>query len=960
MSVFLTPELKPFFGGTYFPPYDTERGVGFKRVLEYVHTLWTDRREEVEQAGEQLIGRMRAENTRKRSMQPVSLAVSDAGFTFSQRHYDPVDGGFASPPAYAPKFPHCTELVFLLRYAARTDSTEALEMVEHTLRRMAAGGIYDQVAGGFARYSTDRTWTAPHFEKMLYDNSQLASLYMEAWQATSDPFYERIARETLDYVMREMTSPEGGFYSTTDADSEGEEGKFFIWSREELREVCGEDSDVAELYWGVTERGNFEGHNILTARTIAGEVAVKTKRSIDAVNQALARARAKLYDHRETRVHPLLDDKVLCSWNGLMLSAFARAAAVFDEDTYLEVARRNAAFLLREMRDENGRLSRTRRNGYSHLNGYLEDYAFVTAGLIDLFESDPDPQWIQAALELQAQTEEHFADPVSGAWFSVADDGEQLPVRTNSAQESSLPSDIGVAAMNAARLGLLSGDSAMVDRARDALASHAGELARYPVGFSQLLLVLEFLESRPPEIFVAGDPTAVPVADYLRATRTQWPPHRVLCAMPADGSAALEILLPASAGKRAQNGVPAAFVCYEGVCEAPLLLKPRAASGRGAAGDEDHSEEGVGDDPKGPKSQAAPTAPSAPATNWIGDQGYDPLGPNFFPPPDPAASLTVGEAARQAGLLYRLRKAPPDPGPAPEDTLRVVIWGDELVADGRLAVVLGNVLAARGGGDVQVLSRGERGYGVDQSTLCMEEELALLAPDTVVLVLNGHNDLGDSLRNRIFRTDKMNNLMRNTWEVVGEVEDLLDEAVADPTEEQGEGEPKLPIAGLIAARHAEHKAWRDGDNRVRPFLNDPWDADAACSGSSASVLAKHVLLDRIIGRARTKAAEVAVPLVVCVVPSVIDLETGRATSLGATGRKRYRPDRISETLTKICLRNHLKVANLYTSLTAPPADGPQRAVLTGREDAPWTDAGLALAAEALADLVQPYLRAAGR
>ena len=970
MSVFLTPDLKPFFGGTYFPPYDSGRGVGFKRVLEHVHTLWGEQREAVEEAGEKLVAALRAESERRRSTQPVSLAISDAGLAMSERHYDEEQGGFGSPPAYAPKFPHVTELVFLLRYSARTGSVKALGIVEHTLRAMAAGGIYDQLAGGFARYSTDRTWTAPHFEKMLYDNSQLAALYMEAFQATGDQFYERISRETLDYILREMTSPEGGFYSTTDADSEGEEGKFFVWSREEVRAVCGADAEVAEHSWGITQQGNFEGHNILTARTIPAEVAVRTKRTVQEVGQALERARTKLYAQRETRIHPLLDDKVLSSWNGLMLSAFARAAAVFGEERYLQAAQANGAFLLSAMRDEHGRLYRTRRNGHSHLAGYLEDYAFVTAGLIDLFEADPDPRWIKGALELHGMTEKHFADPLSGAWFSVADDGERLPVRTNSAQESSLPSDIGVAAMNAARLGLLAGDSAMVERARDALASHAAELARYPVGFSQLLLVLEFLESRPPEVFVAGEDGegSHAVADYLHAARTQWPPHRVLCALPAEGSKSLEQLLPAAAGKRAQDGVPAAFVCHEGVCEKPLLLgREPEISDDGEAGNHEHCEVGHTEDEEEPPAASASARPRS--ASYSITQGYDPLGPDFFPPPDPKASQTVLEAALEAGLLYHLNGPPADPGPAAEGVLRVVLWGDELVSGGGLGAALQAALQKRRGGAqgpaVEVISRGERGYGADQAVLSMEEELAILRPTVAVLVLNGHNDLGDNLRNRIFRVDEHNNLERNAWSLAGELADLL----LDRPEQSGAGQAESatpadtpPIAALIAAAQAEHYAWDKGDNSVRPFLNDPWDADAACSGGAASVTAKQILLDRLVGRAQRLAADLKLPLASCVVPSVIDLEDQRATDLGAKARKRYRSKRISDTLSKTCLRNQLKVANLYGPLREAAAAKGEKvppAMLSGCEAQPWTSAGLSVAGPALADVVEPYLRAVG-
>ncbi|MDP6537913.1 MAG: thioredoxin domain-containing protein [Planctomycetota bacterium] len=572
MSVFLTPELEPFFGGTYFPPRARYGRPGFEDVLKRLHTVWIDHREEVERVGAQLVGALRAAGSAKPGEAPGADLLGDT-VTEARQRFDSVHGGFAYPPGYAPKFPRCSEMVYLLRHGATAPDPGAVAMVEKTLVEMAEGGIYDQIGGGFARYAVDREWTVPHFEKMLYDNSQLASLYMEAWQATHKPLYRRVSEEILAYVTREMTSPEGGFYSATDADSEGEEGKFFVWSAEELNEVCGEDAAVARAAYGIGPHPDFEGHHVLTRRVPLERIAEKTGDSIEAVEAALVRCRAALYARRETRVHPLLDDKILSSWNGLMLSAFARAAVVFERPDYLETARRNATFLLEKMRREDGGLFRTRRGERSHLDGYLEDHAFVTQGLLDLFEADADLRWAGAALELHAFVEEHFADEERGGYFSVSDEHEALPVRTSSAQESSLPSDVGVAGMNAARLGLLTGNPELVERARATLRRHATDLANWPTACSQLLVLIDFLEGEPPEVFVAGEPGDEAVRAELGRLRRQWPPRRVFALIPSGTDEEVAGVLPPAKGKTPRDGVPAVYVCHEGVCEAPALLR---------------------------------------------------------------------------------------------------------------------------------------------------------------------------------------------------------------------------------------------------------------------------------------------------------------------------------------------------------------------------------------------------
>ncbi len=572
MSVFLTPDLKPFIGGTYYPPTSAHGRPGFPDVLRYAHDAWVNQREKVLEAGQRMMTELESMSTNDTSGKLPDRELLATAVTTSLRGYDEVHGGFGQPPRFAPKFPHCTQISFLLRYGKVAGNKSALHMAESTLQHMARGGIYDQVGGGFARYSVDREWTVPHFEKMLYDNSQLAAVYLEGWQATGDPFHREIAREVLDYVLKEMTSPEGGFYSTTDADSEGEEGKFFVWSLDELREHCGDDADVAIEWFGASAGGNFEGHNVLTARTTLAAVAASQGKSEDEVHEAIERCKQKLYTVRETRIHPLLDDKILSSWNGLMLRAFARAAVVLDEPRYLAAAQRNATFLLEIMRRENGSLFRTRREGKAHLDGYLEDYAFVTQGLLDLYEADFDPRWLAAAIEFQSYTDEHFVDP-KGGYYQTPDDATDVPVRMNETSESSIPSDIGVALHNAARIALLEGDLEQLGLAKAGLAAHAGSIRRYPPAFGQLLLLTDFLTSDPPEVYVVGERDDPRVQAELEALQAQFPPARVLALVTPENREALAKLLPAIEGKVARGGAPTVYLCHAGVCEAPRILE---------------------------------------------------------------------------------------------------------------------------------------------------------------------------------------------------------------------------------------------------------------------------------------------------------------------------------------------------------------------------------------------------
>ncbi|MCB9903170.1 MAG: thioredoxin domain-containing protein [Planctomycetes bacterium] len=573
LSVWLTPDLQPFYGGTYFPPLRRGNSPSFRDVLNYVHSYWIDHAAAAADFGQQLIDEMHRRSNSSGAEEMPGRELLAAALRLSGQYYDPTHGGFARPPGFAPKFPHCTELTYLLRLGTVPGNERASEIVQQTLREMAAGGIYDQIGGGFARYSTDREWTVPHFEKMLYDNAQLAQVYLEAWQATKDPDFQRVSQEILDYVLREMVGPEGGFWSTTDADSEGVEGKFFVWSKDEFTEVCGEDAGWACDWFGVTQDGNFEGRNILTRRQDPAAFAARLRKSPEEFRAAVDILRSKLYARRESRVHPHKDDKILASWNGLMLSAFARAAAVWDEPRYLAAARSNADFLLTKMLDENGRLLRTRRLGHSHIPGLLEDYAFVGQGLLDLYEADGDLRWLRAALQLQGVCDSVFVDEERGGYWSFPEDHGELPVRIASASESALPSDVGVACMNAARLGMLAGDTASIDRARRGLARYRPQMENYPTGFCQMLILLDWLTSRPLEIYLAGEPTDEHYLAELRRLRTQYPPYRVVAAYEDSKLEALQALIPAAEGKTTRRGRPTIYRCREGVCDAPVVLE---------------------------------------------------------------------------------------------------------------------------------------------------------------------------------------------------------------------------------------------------------------------------------------------------------------------------------------------------------------------------------------------------
>jgi uncharacterized protein len=501
MSVFLTPELEPFFGGTYFPPSDSRGMPGFPRVLLSVNRAWEERRDEIKQSAAEMTDRLRAMTAVERGDASGTLIFEhlDRAAKALSDQFDSLNGGFG----HAPKFPHPMDLRVLLRQAARTGDTRARHIVVHTLEKMARGGIYDHLGGGFARYSTDDRWLVPHFEKMLYDNALLASTYLEALQFTGEPFFGQVARETLDYVLGRMTSPEGGFYSTEDADSEGEEGKFYVWSLREILSLLGDERGKTFAYvYDVSPSGNWEGRNILNLPRTIAQAAKLLGRDEDELTAELAASRAVLLAAREKRIPPGKDAKVLVSWNGLMIAALAPAGRLLQEPRYLDAARSAAAFILGRMRGADGRLLHTYKDGRATLNAYLDDYACLIDGLTRLYEATGEPRWLDAALDLARVLIDEFRDPEHGGFFFTGKSHEVLIARQKDLFDNATPSGNGMAATALVRLAAITGRDDLDRAGREALELVQTMFENVPTAAGQSLIALDFLLAPRRELAV--------------------------------------------------------------------------------------------------------------------------------------------------------------------------------------------------------------------------------------------------------------------------------------------------------------------------------------------------------------------------------------------------------------------------------------------------------------------------
>ena len=562
MTVFLAPDLRPFYGGTYFPPENRYGRPGFPKVLEALADFYRENRDGVEEKAAEL---MRALDQSAQFLTPGGIPgeeILDGACEQLKATYDSTYGGFGG----APKFPPSMSLSLLLRRYVRRGDERALEIVEHTLKSMARGGMYDQLGGGFHRYSTDERWLVPHFEKMLYDNALLVWTYLEAHQATQDVFYREVVEQTLGYVLREMTQPEGGFYAAQDADSEGEEGKFFSWFPEEIEELLGgEDAALFMRYYGVSPEGNFEhGRSILHVENELEGVARFLKVPAAPLAEVLTRGREVLLAARQQRIAPARDDKILTAWNGLMISAMARAYQVIGDERYLQAAIAAADFILERM-VRAGQLLHTCKDGRAQIPAFQDDYACLVNGLLDLYEASFELRFFAAAQAWTAAMVERFWDGEEGGFFYAAADATDLIVRTKNPFDNATPGGNSIGALVLLRLGAMQGDQALWQRGEQTLALFEQLLRRSPAGGAQMLCALDFYLARPSEIALVGDRAAC--LAFAAAIHGRFAPNKVLLAAAAGASEAADAL-PLLEGKLATSG--RAYLCRDSTCSQPL------------------------------------------------------------------------------------------------------------------------------------------------------------------------------------------------------------------------------------------------------------------------------------------------------------------------------------------------------------------------------------------------------
>jgi uncharacterized protein YyaL (SSP411 family) len=565
MSVFLAPDLKPFYAGTYFPPEDRGGMPGFPRILQALSEAYQQKRDTVVKMGQEVESRLKtlAEMAGAgREFSPAEL--SQAAATLKQ-DFDRVHGGFGG----APKFPRALELNFLLTQYRTASDREALEMVAQSLEKMARGGIYDQVGGGFHRYTVDGEWVVPHFEKMLYDNALLVPLYLAHYQVSGSPLSRRVARETLDFVLRDLGAPQGGFYSAWDADSEGEEGKFYVWSLPEIKDVLGDDAPLAAAAWGLTAAGNFEGKNILTLPGSDEELATSFGLTAEEVGRALKAARERLFSVREGRVKPHRDEKVIVAWNGLMLSALALGAQVLGDKKYYEAAARGTKFLLTELWRDN-QLLRIWSDGRAGIPGFLDDYAALANACLDLYETDFHPAWLTAAISLGDRLHDLFLDDTDGTYFYVAKDQEATLVRSKSVHDQSVPAGNSLAARLFWRVWRFTEKDQYQQRYQAILHRFQAQATENPFGFSHYLTVVALSLLPPLDLTLVGDPGKSQMNSLLSEVYRRFlPERRLVLKNPAD-AARVEELVPASQDYAPMGAEPVAYLCHNFSCQPPF------------------------------------------------------------------------------------------------------------------------------------------------------------------------------------------------------------------------------------------------------------------------------------------------------------------------------------------------------------------------------------------------------
>src|SRR5438874_2339904 len=609
MSVWLTPDLKPFVGGTYFPPVDRYGQPGFKKVLERIAAAWKQDHAKIADQGSKLLEALReSQSAQAETTAKIDNQFFQTAYEQLSRSFDDKEGGFGT----APKFPRPVSLNFLTRFYARDPKGEsgkhALEMDLVTLRKMAAGGMHDHLGGGFHRYSVDRYWHVPHFEKMLYDQAQLASAYLDAFQITNDPHlnplpgqgeeaakrqvrigFEAVARDILDYVARDMTAKDGGFFSAEDADSLFEQGKpehgegvFYVWTEKQVDAELGDDSALFKFHYGVQAHGNapegsdpqdeFRGKNILIERHTVAETAKHFKKNEDQVRDLLARSRQKLLSIRNKRPRPHLDDKIIAAWNGLMISAYARGAQVLDEPRYLESATRATKFLRSNLYDEKSKLLfRNYRESRSDVEGFADDYAFVIQGLLDLYEVSLEVEWLKFAIELQRMQDDLFYDEKNGGYFSTSGKDKSVVLRMKDDNDSAEPAASSIAALNLLRLAQLRDDKKLDDRARKTIDAFAPTLSHFASAMPQMLVAVDYSLSKPSQIIIAGKIDNDATKALLAEVRRHFLPKKILIlAAGGEGQKFFSEKNEAIPAMSPIDGKSAAYVCENFTCKAPV------------------------------------------------------------------------------------------------------------------------------------------------------------------------------------------------------------------------------------------------------------------------------------------------------------------------------------------------------------------------------------------------------
>ncbi|PQO35367.1 thioredoxin domain-containing protein [Blastopirellula marina] len=577
MSVFLTPQLKPFFGGTYWPPTARTGMPGFDQVLRAVIDAWENRRAIALEQSEKFAERLQEIGQAQDSGETIGIEFLDQAFQYLESIYDFRFGGFGG----APKFPHTMDIDVCLRYSRRRPDSRALEMAVHHLDQMARGGIYDHLGGGFARYSVDARWLVPHFEKMLYDNALLAGTYVDGYRVTGRADFARVARETCDYVLNYLTDESGGFQSAEDADSEGEEGKFYVWKRAEIIAALGEVKGYrfCEIY-DVSESGNFEGSSILNLPQSIEDWAAAHNLDAAELRSELDSERATLLRIRGDRIRPSKDDKVLVSWNGLMIDSLAKAAGALNEPKYLAAAEKAADFIFDSMLDSSGRLLHTYRHGVAKLTAYLDDYANLANACVTLYEATFDDRWLERAIDLTNLMIRHFADPVDGGFYFTADDHEQLIARNKDLYDNSVPSGNSMAAVVLLRLGALLGNTDLVDEAQTAMRVAAPLMKKHPSATGQMLTAVDRYVGPAREVVILGDATSGATRDFLTELRRTYTPNSVIActspdSLPDDDSP----LAPIFAGKTPLPGSDGTvFVCENFACQRPVTAEEAIAN----------------------------------------------------------------------------------------------------------------------------------------------------------------------------------------------------------------------------------------------------------------------------------------------------------------------------------------------------------------------------------------------